>query len=122
LFCAHGQLDVPQWASSCRWITSPENSQRSHPPYSPDISLCAFWMLGDFKAKLDDRHLQDRKKISRHFKNYRKTSLLKSFKWYLNDGAIGCDGSLNMTESTFRNERFTNRLFHGQAKIGVRSH
>jgi hypothetical protein len=29
-----------------------------HPPYSPNISPCDFWMFGDFKRKLKDRHLQ----------------------------------------------------------------
>jgi hypothetical protein len=28
-----------------------------HPPYSPDISPYDFWMFGDFKGKLKDRHL-----------------------------------------------------------------
>jgi hypothetical protein len=30
-----------------------------HPPYSPDISPCDFWMFGHFKRKQKDRHLQD---------------------------------------------------------------
>jgi hypothetical protein len=29
---------------------------------------------------------------------------VRSFKWYLNHGTIGCAGSLNMTESTFVND------------------
>jgi hypothetical protein len=29
-----------------------------HPSSSPDISPCDFWMFGDFKGKLKDRHLQ----------------------------------------------------------------
>jgi hypothetical protein len=47
---------------------------------------------------------------------------LRSFKWYLNHGAIDCAGSLNMMENPFVNDIFTNRLFHGQVRIGVRSH
>jgi hypothetical protein len=29
-----------------------------HPPYSPDMSPCDFWMFGDFKRKQKDCHLQ----------------------------------------------------------------
>jgi hypothetical protein len=47
---------------------------------------------------------------------------LRRFKWYLNHGAVGCAGSLNMTRSTFVNDRFSNRLFHGQVQIRVCSH
>jgi hypothetical protein len=63
-----------------------------------------------------------RMKFSRHFKNCEIALLLRSFKWHLNHGATGCAGSLNMTESTFVNDIFTIRLFHGQVKIGIRSH
>jgi hypothetical protein len=62
------------------------------------------------------------KKFSRHFKNCEIISLLRSFKWYLNHGAISCVGLLNMTESTFANDIFAIRLFHGQAKVEGRSH
>jgi hypothetical protein len=34
-----------------------------HPPYTPDISPCDFWMFGDFKGKLKGRHLQDPEEI-----------------------------------------------------------
>jgi hypothetical protein len=34
-----------------------------HPPYSPDISPCDFWMSGDFTGKLKDRHLRDSDEI-----------------------------------------------------------
>jgi hypothetical protein len=47
---------------------------------------------------------------------------LRGFKWYLNHGAIGCAVSLNMGDSTFVNDLFTNQLFHGQVRIGIRSH
>jgi hypothetical protein len=63
-----------------------------------------------------------RKKFSRHFKNCEIRSLLRSFKWYSNHGAIGCAGSLNITENTFVNDICTNRRFHGQGKAGVCSH
>jgi hypothetical protein len=38
-----------------------------HPPDSPDISPCDFWMFGDFKGKLKDRHLQGLEEILRPF-------------------------------------------------------
>jgi hypothetical protein len=38
-----------------------------HPPYSPDISPCDFWMFGDFKHKLKDRHPQCPEEILRPF-------------------------------------------------------
>jgi hypothetical protein len=38
-----------------------------HPPYSPDISPCDFWMFGDFKHKLKDRHRQGPEEILRAF-------------------------------------------------------
>jgi hypothetical protein len=47
---------------------------------------------------------------------------LRSFKWYLNHDAAGCAGSLNMTESSFVNDIFANRLFYRQVKIAARSH
>jgi hypothetical protein len=47
---------------------------------------------------------------------------LRSFKWDLNHGEIGCAGSLNITEGTFVNDIFANRLFHGQVPITLRSH
>jgi hypothetical protein len=34
-----------------------------HPPCSPNISPCDFWIFGDFKGKLTDRHLQGPKEI-----------------------------------------------------------
>jgi hypothetical protein len=34
-----------------------------HPPYSPAISLCDFWMFGDFKGKVKDGHLQGPEEI-----------------------------------------------------------
>jgi hypothetical protein len=46
---------------------------------------------------------------------------LRNFKSYLNHGAIGRAGSLNMTESTFINDTLTNLRFHRQAKITVHS-
>jgi hypothetical protein len=33
------------------------------PPWSPDINLCHFWIFGDLKGKLKDRHLQDPEQI-----------------------------------------------------------
>jgi hypothetical protein len=54
------------------------------------------------------------KKFSGHFKNCGIPSLLRSFKWYLNKATIGCAASLNMTERTFVNDIFPNRVFHGQ--------
>jgi hypothetical protein len=47
---------------------------------------------------------------------------LRSFKWYLNHGAIDWGGSLRRMERTSGNETFANWLFHGEAKIGVCSH
>jgi hypothetical protein len=47
---------------------------------------------------------------------------LRSGKWYLNHGAIGCAGSMNMTDGTFVNDTFADRPFPGQGKIGVCSH
>jgi hypothetical protein len=40
-------------------------------PYSPDISLCDFWMFGDFKGKQKDRHLQDPEEILTVFQELR---------------------------------------------------
>jgi hypothetical protein len=34
-----------------------------HPSYSPDINACDFWMFGDFKGKLKERHLQSPEEI-----------------------------------------------------------
>jgi hypothetical protein len=42
-----------------------------HPLYSPDISPCDFWMFGDFKRKLNDRHLQDPEEILTAFQELR---------------------------------------------------
>jgi hypothetical protein len=93
-----------------------------HPLYSPDVSPCDFWMFGDFEGKLKDRDLQGPEKVSWHIMNCARTSLFRSFKWYLNYGAIGCAGSLNMTERPFANGIFTIRLLPGPAKMRVRSH
>jgi hypothetical protein len=43
---------------------------------------------------------------------------LRSFKWNLNHGAIGCAVSMNITESAFANDIFSIPLFHGQWKTG----
>jgi hypothetical protein len=47
---------------------------------------------------------------------------LRRFKRHLNQCAIGCAGSLNMTASTFANDIFAIRPFHGQTKVVVRVH
>jgi hypothetical protein len=47
---------------------------------------------------------------------------LRSFKSYLNHGAIGCDESLNMTESSLVNNICPNRLFHVQGKTEACAH
>jgi hypothetical protein len=67
---------------------------------------------------LKDLHLQDPEEILSIFQELWDNITLRNFKWHLNHGAIGCARSLNMTESTFINGIFTNRLFHGQVKIG----
>jgi hypothetical protein len=64
---AHGQRDVPQWASSCRTIASPENSQSSSSIYLRDIRPCHFWIFEDLKGKLKNRHLQGPEDIFRAF-------------------------------------------------------
>jgi hypothetical protein len=96
----------------------------SHPSDSLDISPCDFWRFGNFKEKENRRTVisKARKTFSGHVKNCEITSLLRSFKWYLNHGEIGCAGLLNMTETTLVNDIFAIRLFHGQITIGVRSH
>jgi hypothetical protein len=63
-----------------------------------------------------------RKKISRYFKNYGITSLLRSFECYLNHDTIGYAGSLNMTDSIFINDAFSIWLFHKQVKVRACSH
>jgi hypothetical protein len=93
-----------------------------HPSYSRDISLCDFWMFGDFEGKLKDSYLQSQKKILWYFKNCEITLFLRSLKWYLSFGATGCVESLDMTESNFVNEICTIRLFHEQVKTGVCFH
>jgi hypothetical protein len=42
-----------------------------HPSYSPDISPCDFWIFGDFKRKLKDRHRQGREEILTAFQELR---------------------------------------------------
>jgi hypothetical protein len=39
-----------------------------HPPSSPDISPCDYWMFGDFKGKLKNCHLQGPEEILLVFK------------------------------------------------------
>jgi hypothetical protein len=63
-----------------------------HSPYLPEMSPFIFRMFGDFKEKENWKTVicKAQKNFSRHFKNCGIMSLLKSFKWYLNHGAIGC--------------------------------
>jgi hypothetical protein len=75
-----------------------------------------------FQGKVKDRHLQGPEEILTVSQELWNNITLRSFKWHLNHGAIGCAGSLKMTQGTFVNERFTIRPFYRQEKIGVLSH
>jgi hypothetical protein len=48
-----------------------------HPPYSPDISSCDFWIFGDFKRKLKDYDLQGPEKILMRFQELRDNIAFK---------------------------------------------
>jgi hypothetical protein len=53
MFCAHGQLDVPQQASSCRWITSPEDSQSSRSTLLPRHQSVRLLKVRRFQRKTE---------------------------------------------------------------------
>jgi transposase len=36
----------------------------AHPPYSPDLSPCDFWLLGMLKQKMKDRELSEVEEIT----------------------------------------------------------
>jgi hypothetical protein len=41
-----------------------------HPPYSPNISPCDFWIFEAFEGKLKDRYLQGPKEILTAFQEF----------------------------------------------------
>jgi hypothetical protein len=120
-FCEHGELDVSRWTSSCQWLTPLKILRALHPPDSSGISPYDFWIFGDFKGKLRDRHLQDLADIITAFQELWDRITFEEPQMIFESWIDRCAGSLNMTES-FVNETFAIRLFHGQGKIGACSH
>jgi hypothetical protein len=118
IFYVHGQLNVSQWGSSCRWTMSPEDSQRSPFALLAKHQSALFLDVRTFEREIKGSPSTTPTKILTAVQELWIPSVLRSFKWYLNHGAIGCVGSSKITECTFVNDIFLTRLFHRQVKIG----
>jgi hypothetical protein len=60
---ADGQFNVPQWHESDKRFGQSKRYPGPHPVYSPNQSLCDFWLFGMLKHRMTDGQLQIPKEI-----------------------------------------------------------
>jgi hypothetical protein len=62
---AHGSFHVSQWIKSRVKFDKHHIARLPHPLYSPDLSLCDFWLFGMLKGILKDRELHSYDEIEK---------------------------------------------------------
>jgi hypothetical protein len=58
---------VSQWSQVTEELANLKFDRVPHPPYSPDLSPCDFWLFGILKQKIKDRVFQMIEKLMTAF-------------------------------------------------------
>ena len=54
----HGDTSPPMHHISCSFLVKHQITQVTHPPYSPDLALCNFWLFPKLKSPLKGKKFQ----------------------------------------------------------------